>query len=243
MAHKTRRRLTKTELKKDPVNEFLFKTMTFLRDNLKVIASVLGGMVIVTLIVQSLSSSSARQSDESVAGFFLAGQLYELGMSSFQSGQYDTAMSQLQTARSVAQNNYRAYSGRDSGRWSMLLQAKIGIIFGLEDEVIPQLQEFLATRPSVEFADTGRLYLATALSNRGGGADAVTARGLYEEVLASADSSSQLAWEAFNGLARLDFASEDFQAARQHLNAAFAIFPDTTEFMEYQLARLDLAGF
>jgi len=243
MAHKTRRRLTKTELKKDPVNEFLFRTMTFLKDNVKVIASVLGGLVVVTLIIQSLSNSSTRQADAAVAGFYLSGQLYEMGMSSFQSGQYDMAMSQLQTARTVAQNNYHEFPGKDSGRWSMLLQAKIGILFGMEDEVIPQLQDFLASRPDRQFADTGRLYLAAALENRGGADDAAIARSYYEEVLASADSISQQAWEANNGLARLDFASEDFQSARLHLDAAFAIFPDTTEFMEYQLAKLDLAGF
>jgi len=243
MAHKTRKRLSKTELKRDPVNDFLLKSMTYLKEHLTLIASVLGGLLIVILIVQAFSGSSKRQGDEAAAGLYLAGQLYQLGMSSFQSGMYDQAMGQLQTARNVAQNNYRAYPGRDAGRWSMLLQAKIGIVFGQEDEVVEQLQEFLATRPGDEFEAIGNLYLASALENRGGGADVSLSRELYGELLASEEPGSQIAWEAENGLTRLDLAAGDYASARRHLEAALAVFPDTTEFVQYQFSMLSIAGY
>jgi len=243
MAHKTRKRLTKTELKKDPVNEFLMGTMTFLKEHLTMIAATLGALVIVILIVQSFSESASRQSNEATAGYYLAGQLYQLGMSSFQSGQYETALGQLQTAMTVAQNNYRAYPGRQDGRRSALLDAKIGIIFGLEDQVIPQLGDFIASRPDEALTNTARLYMATALENRGGTNDLINARDAYDEILASVDPGSQLAWQAYTGLARLAFETDDFENARRNLDSALAIFPDTTEFMEYQLARLDYAGF
>jgi len=51
MAHKTRKRLTKTELKKDPVNDALLSSMGFLQKHIRGIAMGAGVLVILILIV------------------------------------------------------------------------------------------------------------------------------------------------------------------------------------------------
>lgn len=242
MAHKTRKRLSKTELKKDPINDALLNSMAFIQKHLMGIAMGGGILVLVILIVQSFTSSAKNQGNDAVADFYLAGQMYEMAMSGFQSGQYEMSMGQLQAARTVAMNNYRAYSGRDSGQRSAVLAAKIGIIFGMEEEVITELQDFLSTNPAEQHADQARLHLAVALENRGGTADLSNARDLYTTILGSVEQNSQIAWEAQSGLSRVGFATGDLQSAREHLEDALEIFPDTTEFQEYQLAILQSAG-
>lgn len=242
MAHKTRKRLSKTELKKDPINDVLLKSMGFIQKHLMGIAMTGGILVLLVLIVQSFSTSAKNQGNEAVADFYLAGQMYEMAMSGFQNGQYEMSMGQLQAARTIAMNNYRAYPGRDSGQRSAVLAAKIGIIFGMEEEVIPELQDFLASDPDIQHANPARLHLAVALENRGGATDLVNASDLYTTVLGSVDQGSHMAWEAFSGLSRVAYANGDLQGAREHLEDALGIFPDTTEFQAYQLARLESAG-
>jgi len=167
--------------------------------------------------------------------------MYEMALGGFQSGQYEMAMGQLQMVRTVALNNYAAYPSKDSGQRSALMAAKLGIVFGMEEQVITEMQDFLATNPDIQHANSARLHLAVALENRGGGADLSNSRDLYSEVLSTVDGESQMAWEAISGLSRIAYATGDLQNSREHLEAALAIFPDTTEFQAYQLARLEYA--
>ncbi len=241
MAHKTRKRLTKTELKKDPVNDALLGSMTFIQKHIRGIAMGAGVLVILILIVQAFSATARNQGNESVANFYLVGQMYEMALNGFQSGQYDTSMGQLQMVRSLALSNYAAYPGRDSGQRSAVLAAKIGIIFGMEEQVITELQDFLASNPDIQHANPAKLHLAVALENRGSSTDLGTARDLYSEVLALVDGESQMAWEAISGLSRIAYSMGDLQSSREHLETALALFPDTTEFQAYQLARLEYA--
>jgi len=241
MAHKTRKRLTKTELKKDPVNDALMGSLAFLQKHIRGIAMSAGVLVILILIIQSFSLSAKNQGNESVANLYLVGQMYEMALGGFQSGQYDMAMGQLQMVRSLALNNYAAYPGRDSGQWSAVLAAKIGIVFGMDEQVITELQDFLATNPDIQHANPARLHLAIALENRGSGADLSTARDLFSEVHGTVDAQSQMAWEAISGLSRIAYTMGDLQSSRDHLETALSLFPDTTEFQAYQLARLEYA--
>ncbi len=119
MAHKTRKRLTKTELKKDPVNDALLKGMTYVQEHLKQL--LIGGLILIVavLVVQSLSGNASRQADESRAQLFLASQIYDMGMTNLtRYGNVDVAVSQLQTAQQLARNNYRNYPGRMPGKRS-----------------------------------------------------------------------------------------------------------------------------
>lgn len=242
MAHRTRKRLTKTELKKDPVNEALLKGMSYLQDHVK--QFLIAGVIIVVgvLVIQSFSGNAARQANECRAQYFLAQQLYNMGVDNLiRYGDMQTAVSQLQTAQQIARNNYRSYPGRLAGKRSMILASKIGILFRMESEVITELQDFIASDPGGEVENSANLHLAIALENRGGGGDIATAREIYNTILDNVPENSQLAWEAYSGLSRLNYDMEDYQGALENLQSALAINPDTTDFVEYQLARLEMA--
>ena len=240
MAHRTRKRLTKTELKKDPINDAIVNSVTYLQDHLKqfIIGAVI--LVVLVLVVQSVSQNADRQADDAFAQYYLAGQLYDMGMNSFRYGQFEMAIGQLQTARQIASNNFRAYPGRISGKRSAVLAAKIGIMLSMESEVIPALQSFIASDPGVDIEYAARLHLAIALENRGGENDLIIAQELFSEILENTPECSQLAWESNYGLSRIFFRSNDYETSRQYLLSALEISRDTTDFMYYQLARLDM---
>ncbi|MBN2608797.1 MAG: tetratricopeptide repeat protein [Candidatus Fermentibacteraceae bacterium] len=242
MAHRTRKKLTKTELKKDPVNEALLKGMGYIQEHVKQLV-ITGAIIILgVLVIQSLTSNSDRQANEARAQFFLATQLYNMGIENLiRYGDVEVAVSQLQTAQQIARNNFRSYPGRLSGKRSMILAAKIGLLFRMENEVITELQDFLASDPGGELETSARLHLAIALENRGGGADYDVARELYNSILDEAPENSQIAWEAYSGLSRIAYGLDDYNGALENLQAALEIFPDTTEYVEYQLARLEAA--
>ncbi len=240
MSHKTRKRLTKTELKKDPINDAIVNSITYLQEHLKqfIIGAVV--LVVLVLVIQSISLNAGRQADEAIAQYYLAGQLYDMGMNSFRFGQFEIAIGQLQTARQIAGNNFRAYPGRTAGKRSAILAAKIGIILSIESEVIPALQSFIASDPGDDLENSARLHLAIALENRGGKNDLIIAQELFSEILENTPVRSQLAWESYSGLSRILFIHRDYEASRQYLQSALEISQDTTDFMFYQLARLDM---
>jgi tetratricopeptide (TPR) repeat protein len=242
MAHRTRKKLTKTELKKDPVNEALLKSMAYLQDHVKqfIIAGVL--LIVGVLVVQSLSGNARRQADEARAQFFLASQIYNMGLDNLvRYGNIEVAVSQLQSAQQLSRNNYRSYPGRLAGRRSEIIAAKVGIIFRMESEVITELQDLLATNPGRDIENPASLHLAIALENRGGANDLANARELYNNILQSVPANSQLAWEAHSGLSRIDYMMENYEESLDHLNTALEISGDTTDYVEYQLTRLNMA--
>ena len=241
MAHRTRRRLTKTELKKDPINDAIMNSINYLQDHIKQFIIGAAILVVIVLVVQSVSQNADRQAYEASAQYYLAGQLYDMGMNSFRYGQFEMAMGQLQTARQIASNNFRAYPGRISGKRSEILAAKIGIILSMESEVIPALQSFIASDPGGDIENSARLHLAIALENRGAENDLIIAQELFIEILDNTDEHSQLAWESRYGLSRIFYRYNDFETSREYLNSALEISQDTTDFMFYQLARLDEA--
>ena len=240
MAHRTRKKLTKSELKKDPVNEALMNGMYFLQHHMK--QFIIGGiaLVLAVLVIQSFSGSAQRQANESLAQFYLAGQMYSMGMENFRYGEIETSIGQLQGAQQIARNNYRSYPGRESGRRSAILSAKIGIIFGMNSEVISEMQALLAADPGMDIENSASLHLAIALENRGGANDLINAQDYYRSILENAPEHSQLAWESYSGLSRVLFTLEDYEASRANLDAALVISGDTTDFVSYQIARLDM---
>lgn len=240
MAHRTRKKLTKTELKKDPINDAIVNSISYLQDHLKQFIIGAAILVVIVLVVQSVSKNADRQADEASAQYYLAGQLYDMGMSSFRYGQFEMAIGQLQTARQIASNNFRAYPGRVSGKRSAILAAKIGIMLSMESEVIPALQSFISSDPGGDIEDSARLHLAIALENRGSENDLIIAQELFSEILDNTAERSQLAWESCYGLSRISFRANDYETSRQYLHSALEISRDTTDFMYYQLARMDM---
>lgn len=241
MAHKTRKKLTKTELKKDPVNEALFSGVTYLQNHIK--HFIIGGiaLMVVVLIIQSLSGNAERQANESLAQYYLAGQLYTIGMDNLRYGDIETAIGQLQGAQQIARNNFSTYPGRESGKRSAILAAKIGIMFGMHNEVITNLQNFIATDPGKNLENSANLHLAIALENRGSSNDLAIAQDLFRKILENNPENSQLALESYSGLSRIQYTLEDYENSRANLEAALVISQDTTEFISYQIARLEMA--
>ncbi len=243
MAHRTRKRLTKTELKKDPINEALLKGMAYLQEHLK--QFVVGGVLFIigVLVVQSLIADARKQNDECTARYFLAFQLYQAGMDELvRYGDVQGSMGHMQMARSIAGENYRTFPGKTAGRRSLILASKIGIMLRLENEVIPELQSLLASDPGEELKNSAMLHLAVALENRGGGNDLQAARELYSSILERVPEKSIPAWESYSGLSRIDYAEGDYNGARENLESALSIISDTTRYVRYQLSRIDMAS-
>ncbi len=240
MAHRTRKKFTKSELKKDPVNEVLMNSLVFLQDHIR--QFIIGGiaLIVVVLVIQSLSGDAQRQADESLAQYYLAGQLYNMGMENLRYGDIETAVGQLQSAQQLARNNHRSYPGRESGRRSAILAAKIGIMFGMNTEVISEMQDFIAADPGRDLENSAGLHLAIALENRGGANDLTNAQDLYRNILENTPENSQLALESYSGLSRILYTLKDYEVSRANLDAALEISQDTTEFVSYQIARLDM---
>lgn len=240
MAHRTRKKFTKSELKKDPVNEVLMKALVFLQDHTR--QFIIGGiaLIVAVLLIQSISSNADRQADECLAQYYLAGQLYNMGMENLRYGDIETAIGQLQSAQQISKNNYRNYPGRESGRRSIILAAKVGIMFGMNGEVITDLQNFLASDPGSDLENSASLHLAIALENRGGDNDLTNALDLYRNILENTPEHSLLAWESYSGLSRILYRLEDYETSMANLEAALEISQDTTQYVSYQIERLEM---
>lgn len=241
MAHRTRKRLTKTELKKDPVNEALLKGMAYVQDHVRqlIIAGI--ALIVVVLVVQAIVRDTRRQADSAAANLYLAGQIYLMGLESLEYGEYQMAVNRIETAHQLAASNYARYPGRRAGRRSAILAAKTGIMLGMETQVIADLQDLLAADPDRDLTNSASLHLAVALENRAGAGDLSMAMDLYEDVMANAGGDAQLLREANSGLSRVHYALGNYEESYEHLETAISMFPDTTDFHRYHISRLEMA--
>jgi len=76
VAHKTRKKLTKKEIKHDPVREKLEAGLIFIQTHQK---EILGGLIVVVLIILVGQYMLARRNsagEEAMAGFITASQLF-----------------------------------------------------------------------------------------------------------------------------------------------------------------------
>lgn len=238
MAHKTRKRLTRTELKKDPVNDALLKAMEFFQTHLKLLAILFVVLTVLIFVGKSFIGKSREQDNTCTAQLYFAQQMYSTAIRAIQEGQSEQGYNQLNSARSVAMSNYDRFPGKDAGKQSLILASMIGIILGNEASVIAELDDFLATNPGDDIANSANLYMAIALENRGGDVDLTNAQALLNSIINS-NPVNHLRWEAFSALSRIAYMTEDFEQAEAMLDSALAIYPDTTDFISYQLARLE----
>lgn len=242
MVHRTRKRLTKTELKRDPVAENLQKAWDFTREHIKEVAIGCVVVVIAILVVQTLVATSRRQNEQAMARYMLVDLMYEQAEQMAEAGQAQQATSTLMQAYQLAVETYEQNPTRHWGRRAAVLSAKIGIILGRYDEVIERLQQMLASGPGKLAEVSAGLHLAIALETRGGEEDLRNARNLYTELLADSARFPMLAAEAMNGLARLAWRQGDIEGAGDWLERCLAITQDTTAFIAYQLNRIEWAG-
>ncbi len=239
MAHRTRKRLTKTELKRDPVAERLSTAWEFLRTHVKEVAIGCVVFLVALLVVQSVISSGRKQNADSMARYILAETLFEQAEQLAVSGRPEEAASALNQAYLLANEVYDRNQNREWGRRAAILAAKAGIMLGREGDVIETMQSLLGARPDRMTAQSARLHLGIALENRGGDQDRTIAWENYSEVAADSADYPLMAAEALAGLSRLSMSVGDLEAARTSLDRSMELRRDTTEFDEYQLARIE----
>lgn len=242
MAHRTRRRLTKTELKRDPVAENLGRAWEFLRAHVKETAIACAALLAVILIVQSVISSGRKQTAESMARYILAETIFEQAEQLVAAGRPEEAATALNQAYTMAGEVFDRNQNRDWGRRAAILAAKAGIILGRETEVIETLQTLLASRPDDMIAQSARLHMGIALENRGGLEDRANARVNYTEVAADSAEYPVMSADALAGLSRLALLDGDTDTARMLLQESMEVRGDTTDFDQYQLALIDQAN-
>lgn len=239
MAHRTRKRLTKTELKRDPVAEKLSTAWEFLRTHVKEVAIGCAVFLVAILVVQGVISSGRKQNADSMARYILAETLFEQAEQLAVSGRPDEAASALNQAYLLASEVYDRNQNREWGRRAAILAAKAGILLGREGDVIETMQSLLGSRPDRFTAQSARLHLGIALENRGGEQDKAIAVANFTEVAADSADYPVMSAEALAGLSRLSFTAGDLEASRILLERAMEIRGDTTEFDEYQIARIE----
>lgn len=239
MAHRTRRRLTKTELKRDPVAENLGRAWEFLRTHVKETAIACAALLAVILIVQSVISSGRKQNADSMARYILAETIFEQAEQLVSAGRPEEAAAALNQAYTMAGEVFSRNQNRDWGRRAAILAAKAGILLGRETEVIETLQTLLASRPDGMIAQSARLHMGIALENRGGVEDLANARASYAEVAADSAEFPVMSGDALAGLSRLSLLDGDRESARMFLQESMEVRGDTTDFDLYQLALID----
>jgi tetratricopeptide (TPR) repeat protein len=241
VANRTRKRLTKTELKRDPIAENLMKGMNFVQSHLKELIGLGIAIVVGIIVVQMLVGSSRTAENEAMAGFITADVLFAQAEQYSASGQPEMAMQALQACYSLSSEIYSQNSNRAWGRRAAILSAKAGIVLARYEEVISRMQELLSTRPATHIANGARIHLAIALENRGSSEDLANAMTHLKEIIESSAINSRIAAEAMAGLSRIAYRQSQYDQARDWLEKSLAITQDTTDFISYQLARLEIA--
>jgi tetratricopeptide (TPR) repeat protein len=241
LANRTRKRLTKTELKKDPIAENLMKGMDFVQTHLKELIGFAIIVVVGIFVIQMVIGSSRKSENEAMAGFITADILFAQAEQYSSQNQPEMALQALQACYALSSEVYNEHSNRSWGRRAAVLSAKAGIVLGFDEEVISRMQDLLSTGPAVHIANGARMHLAIALENRGGIEDLANAEMHLRDILDNSGYDSMIAAEAMAGLSRLAYRQDDYAAASDWLEKSLEITRDTTDFVSYQLARLEYA--
>ena len=243
MANKTRKRLTKSQLKRDPVAENLIKAWTFFNDHIKAIVAGMIAVIVAIFVIQSVVDSSKSGNRQALALHLMADTYLTQAMSASVSGQEQQAqmaLSLLGQTRQIAMMNYQNNPGRIWGVRSAVLAAKCSILMGAEQEAIDLLNEILAAGPSDQLRAEILIHMATAQENRGGQGDLEGAAANCREILEIVPDSSSMAMEAMSLLGSLAMQQNDLEAANDYIGTVTELRGDTTNFQMYQLRRLEL---
>ena len=240
MANRTRKRLTKTELKKDPIAENLMKGMGFVQAHLKEMIGAAIAIVVAIIVIQAVVSSSRDAENDSMANFITAEILFSQAEQYSISNQPEAAMQALQASYVLAVEVYNQHSNRSWGRRAAILSAKAGIVLGRDGEVITRMQDLLSTNLPIDIENGARIHLAIALGNRGCVEDLVNAEMHLQTILDNSLPDSRIAAEAMEGLSRIAYRHGYYSDASEWLEKSLVITADTTAFISYQLARLDI---
>lgn len=242
MANRTRKRLSKTELKKDPVYDNLEAGLVFIKARYK---ELLGGLLVVLLAViaiNAITTSSKRSEQNAMAGFITASGLYDQALQFAAGGDLQSTIQALDACNAIATETWNQHPQRSWGRRCAVISAKVMILQSQNDQAIALLGELLATRPARDVEIAALIHMATALENRGSPQDLENAEESYNRLLELTEGNEDFTLvtaETMKGLSRVAWAQGDAQGAAEWLSASLELNPDTTEFVGYQLARLN----
>ncbi len=242
MANRTRKRLSKTELKKDPVYDNLENALVFVKARYK---ELLGGLLVVILAfiaINAITNSSRRSEQNAMAGFITASGLYDQALQYAARGDLQSTVQALDACNAIATETWNQHPQRSWGRRCAVISAKVMIMQGQNDPAITLLGELLATRPARDVEIAALIHMATALENRGSPQDLENADESYNRLLELTEGNEDfmlVTAETMKGLSRVAWAQGDTQGASEWLAASLELNPDTTEFVGYQLARLN----
>ena len=238
MAHKTRKKLTKKEIKRDPVGEKLEAGLIFIQTHQKEVIGALIGIVLIILVGQFLISKRNSASEGAMAGFVTAGQLFSQAETAASMNQFEQAFQAMDAAYSMAMQTWNNNPQNEWAKKSAILAAKIDIIRGNYDVAISTLSTVLASNPHDSVKMPALLHMGIVLENRGSEQDLANAASSYQEILDAADQNSMIRSEALYGLSRVSFARGENTQSLDYLEQAMAMGTDTTTFEKYRIMQL-----
>ena len=238
MAHKTRKKLTKKEIKRDPVGEKLEAGLIFIQTHQKEVIGALLGIILIILVGQFMISKRNSSSEQAMAGFITAGQIFSQAESAASMNQLEQAFQGMDAAYSMAMQTWNNYPQNDWAQKSAVLAAKIDIIRGNYDVAITTLSTVLATNPREDVKIPALLHMGIVLENRGSEQDLANAVSSYQEILDIADQNDMVRAEALYGLSRISFARGENAQSLDYLEQAMAMGTDTTNFENYRMMQL-----
>lgn len=243
MAHKTRKKLTKKEIKRDPVGEKLESGLIFIQTHQKEVVGALVGIILIILIGQYLMARRSTAADEAMAGFITAGQIFSQSASAASMNQLEQAFQGMDAAYTMAMQTWNNNPQNDWARKSAVLAAKIDIIRGNYDTAISTLSTVLSADPGESIKIPALLHMGIVLENRGSEQDLANAAGSYNELLEIAGEDRMVRSEALYGLSRVSYARGENQQSLEYLQQAMAMGSDTTAFERYRIMELtELTG-
>jgi tetratricopeptide (TPR) repeat protein len=238
MAHKTRKRLTKTELKRDPIADLLLKAWEFSQRYLKEIIGAFVLILLVIVVTQVLTERSSEQGAMALARYLTAERMYQQAVQLSVSGMHEQSIQALAGTYRMASRVYSENPGRIWGRRAAILQAKCGILLGRTEEAIDVLNQLMASNPSEFVRTAAQLHLAVALENRGDPEDLLNALDLCREIVRTTNDTTGVAQEAMMAMARIWLQRDEPDSSMRWLNRSLSLKEDTTGFERYMLAEL-----
>lgn len=238
MAHKTRKKLTKKEIKRDPVGEKLETGLIFIQTHQKEVIGGLVGILIILLVGQYIIAKRSTAAEESMAGFITASQIFEQASGAASMNQMEQAFQGMDAAYSMAMQTWNNNPQNEWARKSAVLAAKIDIIRGNYDTAISTLSTLLAANPDKSIRIPALLHMGIVLENRGSEQDLANAVSSYLDILEIADEDKIVRAEALYGLSRVSFEMGQNQESLDYLQQAMAMNNDTTVYENYRIKQL-----
>lgn len=243
MANRTRKRLSKSELKKDPIYDNLEAGLVFVKARYK---ELLGGLLVLVLgivAITAITESSRRADEEAMAGYITASSLYDQALMLAAEGDIQSSVQALSACNSIAMENWNRHPQRSWGRKSAIIAVKILTLQGQDDQALSLIADVLAARPGREVEIAAHVHLATVLENRGSPQDLINAEESYRRVIELTQGNEDfipLTAEAMMGLSRVWWERGNRETSREWLDRYLELQPDTTAFAGFHLARLNV---